>query len=83
MTKLSSNFWELEDLANLVEDTFDTCSSSREEIIWTICLLRGLMNVPNKRKENHPNNYHINLWQYQLHPIIEKYKKRWKHSNYA
>lgn len=73
---------EIEDLKNLIEDTFDLCTTNKEEIYWLICLLRGLLNIPNKRLETINENYKINLWQYQLHPIIEKYKKRWHHSNY-
>lgn len=73
---------ELEDLENLIEDTFDLCTTNKEEIYWIICLLRGLLNIPNKCIETTNENYKINLWQYQLHPIIEKYKKRYKHSNY-
>ena len=54
----------------------------KDEIRWLISLLRGFMNIPNKRIEPVADNYKINLWQYQLHPILEKYKKKWKCSNY-
>lgn len=73
---------QLEDLNGLIEDTFDLCVSNKDEIYWLICLLRGLMNVPNKNRQATAENYKINLWQYQLHPIIEKYKKKYKNSNY-
>jgi hypothetical protein len=71
-----------QDIMNLIEDTFDTCTSNLDEICWLICLLRGFMNIPNKRTESVKNNYKINLWQFQLHPYLEKYKKKWKCSNY-
>lgn len=73
---------ECEELYSLVEDTFDTCSSNREEIYWLICLIRGLLNVPNERVDYGVDNISINMWQYQLHPIIERYKRHWHHSNY-
>lgn len=71
-----------QDLTNLIEETFDTCDSNKDEIRWLISLIRGFMNIPNKRIEPVADNYKINLWQYQLHPILEKYKKKWKCSNY-
>ncbi len=71
-----------EDLMDLIEGTFDTCESNKDEIRWLICLLRGFMNIPNKRNEYHAENYKLNKWQYELHPILETYKKKWKCSNY-
>lgn len=73
---------EYRELSELIEETFDFCASNKEEIYWLICLLRGFMNIPNKRTDYNSENFKINFWQYQLHPIIEKFKKRWKHSNY-
>ena len=76
----SSNFWELDDLKTLIEETFDTCNDRKDEIRWIICLLRGLMNIPTKRIEYHIENYKLRAWQYQLNPIIEKYKRKWNHT---
>lgn len=73
---------ECDELYTLIEDTFDTCASNREEIYWIITLLRGLMNIPNERLDYNPDNANLNLWQYQMHPILEKYKRHWHHSNY-
>lgn len=78
-----TEFQEEQDLQDLIEDTFDLCVSNKDEIYWLICLLRGFMNIPHKRTEYCPENFEINKWQYQLHPIIEKYKRKWKHSNYG
>jgi hypothetical protein len=72
---------ECDELKNLLEYTFDMCNSNREELYWLICILRGLMNIPNKCTEPVYDNYKINAWQYKLDPYIEKYKKRWYHSN--
>lgn len=77
-----SSFLEDEELYDVIESTFDTCSSNREEIYWIITLLRGLMNIPNERQDYSVDNANLNLWQYQLHPILERYKKHWHHSNY-
>lgn len=74
---------EIEDLTNLIEDTFDLCISNKDELYWLISLLRGFMYIPNKRKEYCNENFEINRWQYQLHPILEKYKKKWCHSNHG
>ena len=67
-----------EELRELIEDTFDLCSTNKEEIYWLITVLRGIMRIPNKRTDNHVENYKLNYWQYQLNPIIQKYIKRWK-----
>ena len=68
---------EYRELSELIEDTFDLCKSNKEEIYWLICLLRTFMNIPNKRTDYNSENFNINLWQYQLHPIIERFKQRW------
>ena len=49
-----------QDLTNLIEETFDTCDSNKDEIRWLISLLRGFMNIPNKRIEPVADNYKIN-----------------------
>ena len=67
-----------QDLTNLIEETFDTCDSNKDEIRWLISLLRGFMNIPNKRIEPVADNYKINLWQYQL----QNYKNQSIHSDY-
>jgi hypothetical protein len=80
MIKTSQKFEE--DIKTAIEDTFDTCSTNREEIYWLICILRGFMNIKNKRKEAVVDNYRINLWQYQLFPIIESIKRRYNCSTF-
>lgn len=77
---IKTEFAEEQDLTDLIEDSFDLCMSNKEEIYWLICLLRGFMNIPNKRTEYNIDNFKINAWQYKLYPIIEKYKKKWHHS---
>ena len=72
---------ECDDLKDLLEYTFDMCNSNREELYWLVCILRGLMNIPNKCTEPVYDNYKINAWQYKLYPYIEKYKRKWHHSN--
>lgn len=76
-----TEFQAEEDLKDIIEDTFDTCTSNRDEIRWLITLLRGFMQIPNKRHEISSENYKLNLWQYQLYPILEKYRRKWKCSN--
>lgn len=73
---------EEDDLKDLLEYTFNMCTTNREELYWLICILRGLMNIPNKNNSAAYDNLQINCWQYKLHPYIEKYKRRWHHSNY-
>lgn len=72
-----------DELKSLIEETFDLCTSNKDEIRWIICLLRGFMNIPNKNTKYCAENFKINKWQYDLHPILEKYKQRWKCSNYV
>lgn len=76
------NLKECDDLKDLLEYTFNQCKTNREELYWLVCILRGLMNIPNKCTSPVYDNYKINYWQYKLHPYIEKYKNRWHHSNY-
>ena len=73
---------EEDDLKDLLEYTFNMCTNNREELYWLVCILRGLMNIPNKNTMSTYDNQKINYWQYKLHPYIEKYKRRWHHSNY-
>lgn len=76
-----TEFQEEQDLKDIIEETFDLCTTNKEEIYWLITLLRNFMQIPNKRTEFNKENYKLNLWQYNLYPIIEKYRKKWKHSN--
>jgi hypothetical protein len=66
-----------EDIKTIINDTFDTCENNRDEIRWLICILRGFMEIPHKRNEYCAENYKINLWQYQLNPIIQNFKEKW------
>jgi hypothetical protein len=72
-----SEFQMEEDLADIIEDTFDTCSSNREEIYWLISFLRGIIGIKNKDKRTLPDNYKLNMWQYQMYLILDKYKHKW------
>lgn len=67
-----------EDLKVLIEETFDTCSTNREELYWIITLLRAFMRIGNKRIENKADVMQLNLWQYQMVPIVEQFMKKWK-----
>lgn len=73
-----TEFQKLEDLTDIIEETFNTCDSNKDEIRWLISLLRGFMDIPHKRKECCAENYKLNLWQYQMYPIIKKFRKKWK-----
>lgn len=77
-----STFKREKDLEILIEETFDLCITNRDEIYWLICLIRSFLNIPNKRVEPVVDNFRINRWQQQLHPIVEIYKKRYNCSNY-
>lgn len=80
--KYLTKFHEEQDLLDLIETTFDTCATNKEEIYWLIAIIRGFLNIPNKRTDYCAENFKINFWQYQMHPIIEKFKKKYHHSNY-
>ena len=67
-----------EDLKVLIEETFDTCSTNREELYWIITLLRAFMRIGNKRTENKADVMQLNMWQYQMVPIVERFMKKWK-----
>lgn len=73
-----TEFQKLEDLTDIIEETFNTCDSNKDEIRWLISLLRGFMDIPHKRKEYCAENYKLNLWQYQMYPIIKNFRKKWK-----
>lgn len=67
-----------EDIKVLIEETFDTCSTNREELYWIITLLRAFMRIGNKRTENKADIMQLNMWQYQMVPIVEQFMKKWK-----
>ena len=67
-----------QELKTIIEDTFNTCESNRDEIRWLISILRAICHIPHKRTEYKAENYKLNLWQYQLDPIIKHYYKKWK-----
>lgn len=73
-----TEFQKLEDLTDIVEETFNSCETNKDEIRWLITILRGFMDIPHKRTEYCTENYKLNLWQYQMYPIIKKYRKKWK-----
>lgn len=80
MDQISVSFKELDELYGVIEDTFDTCSSSREEIYWLIAILKLFLNSPNKYTQFTPENTQINYWMYSLYPIVEGWKAKYHHS---
>lgn len=74
------SFKELDELYEVIEDTFDTCSSSREEVYWLIAILKLFLNSPNKYTQLTPDNAQINYWMYSLYPIVEGWKIKYHHS---
>ena len=78
MPKLYTDQRIEEDLKTLIEDTFDSCTTNREEIYWLISLLRGLMRQESKETVNNAENVHLRAWQYQMAPAIERFLKKWK-----
>lgn len=78
MPKLYTDQRIEEDLKDLIETTFDTCSTNREEIYWLITLLRGLMHQESKEISNSAENVHLRAWQYQMAPITEQFLKKWR-----
>ena len=78
MTKIYSSQHIEEDIKDLFEDTFDTCTSNREEIYWLIAILRAFMRIPNKNTSLNSDNMQINSWQYQIVPIVEHLMNKWK-----
>lgn len=80
MDQISPSFKELDELYTIIEDTFDTCSSSRDEVYWLVSILKLMLNSPNKYTKYSVDNMHINYWMYSLYPIVEKWKKKYHHS---
>ena len=72
-----TEFQAEEDIKDIIEETFDLCSSNREEICWLITILRGFMGIPNKRTDYNQDNFMINEWQLNLYPIFQRYKKKY------
>lgn len=65
------------DIANFLEESFDLCRTNREEAYWLIAVLRGFLNVGNKRTDLKTDVYKLNYWQYILNPAIERLKKKY------
>lgn len=80
MKEYIPSFKELDDLYTIIEDTFDTCSSSREEVYWLIAILKLFLNSPNKYTQFTTDNVQINYWMYSLYPIVEGWKAKYHHS---
>ena len=80
MAQTILSFKELDELYEVIEDTFDTCSSSREEVYWLIAILKLFLNSPNKYTQLTPDNAQINYWIYSLYPIVEGWKMKYHHS---
>lgn len=80
MDQTTVSFKELDDLYTIIEDTFDTCSSSREEVYWLIAILKIFLNSPNKYTQTTAENAQINYWIYSLYPIVEGWKAKYHHS---
>lgn len=66
-----------EDIQNFLEESFDICRTNREELYWLISVLRGFMNIGNKRTEAKTDVYKLNYWQYILNPAIQRLKKKY------
>lgn len=67
-----------ENIKTIINDTFDTCENNRDEIRWLLSILRSFMCIPRKRNEYKAESFKLNLWQYQLQPIIQHFYKKWK-----
>ena len=78
MSKVYSDKHIEEDIKCIIEETFDTCLSNREEIYWLITLLRAFMSLANKNTVLSADNMQLNKWQYEMVPIVEKFMKKWK-----
>ncbi len=80
MDQTTVSFKELDELYEVIEDTFDTCSSSREEVYWLVAMLKLFLNSPNKYTQSTTDNAQINYWMYSLYPIVEGWKMKYHHS---
>ena len=80
MDQTTVSFKELDELYEVIEDTFDTCSSSREEAYWLVAILKLFLNSPNKYTQLTTDNMQINYWMYMLYPIVEGWKTKYHHS---
>ena len=80
MDQTTVSFKELDELYEVIEDTFDTCSSSREEVYWLIAILKLFLNSPNRYTQFTADNMQINYWIYSLYPIVEGWKTKYHHS---
>lgn len=80
MDQTTVSFKELDELYEVIEDTFDTCSSSREEVYWLIAILKLFLNSPNRYTKFTRDNAQVNYWMYSLYPIVEGWKTKYHHS---
>lgn len=78
MSKIYSKQHIEEDIKDIFEDTFNTCTSNREEIYWLISILRAFLKTGNKNTSLNIDNMQLNSWQYQIVPIINKLLKKWR-----
>ena len=80
MDQTTASFKELDELYTVIEDTFNTCSSSKEELYWLIAILKLFLNSPNRYTQLTADNAQINYWIYSLYPIVEGWKTKYHHS---
>lgn len=66
-----------QDIDSFLEESFNLCRTNREEIYWLITVLRGFMNIGNKRIEGKIDTYKLNYWQCLLNPTIQRLKKKY------
>lgn len=67
-----------QEIQDILEESFNTCSSNKEEIVWLITLLRAFMKIPNKRIDTVSENYQLNAWQLQINPRIQDFLRKWR-----
>ena len=79
---IKTEFQADQDMQNIIEESFNNCMSNREEVYWLISILRGFMNIKNKRTETTVDNFRLNRWQYDLFPQIEWFKHKYNCSTY-
>lgn len=75
MNKTEQQFEQ--EIQDFLEESFDLCRTNREELYWLITVIRGFMNVGNKRIESHADVYRLNHWQYNLNPAITRLKRKY------